>query len=63
MPLLFRVPEEQQREFCKRARVRPEKVHDEFWDECDADRILTDAADMIEELTGVDEIVKEDAAL
>lgn len=62
-PYFFRVPEDQQREFFKLSIVRTEELPDEYWDDCDADRILTDAADLIKQLTGVNEIVKEDAAL
>lgn len=54
-PYYSRASEEQQREFCRVAKVNPQKVSDKFWDYCDAKRIFMDAADLIEELTGMKE--------
>lgn len=52
-PYYSRVPKEQRREFCRSAKVNPKKISDEFWDDCDCERIAMDAAEMIEELAGI----------
>lgn len=55
-PYYSRVPKEQQREFFRNSKVNPKKISDEFWDDCDVDRISADAADLIEELAGMKEL-------
>lgn len=50
-PYYSRMSKQQQREYCRKVRLNPDKVTDEFWDDCDADQICLDAADLIEGLT------------
>lgn len=57
-PYYSRVPKEQRREFCRSAKVNPKKISDEFWDDCDCERIAMDAAELIEELAGMKELVR-----
>lgn len=50
-PYYSRISPQKQREYCRKVRLNPDKVKDEFWDDCDADQICLDAADLIEGLT------------
>lgn len=50
-PYYSRMSPQKQREYCRKVRLNPDKVKDEFWDDCDADQICLDAADLIEGLT------------
>lgn len=54
-PYYSRTPKEQQREFFRNSKVDPKRISDAFWDDCDVDRISKDAAELIEELTGMKE--------
>lgn len=52
-PYYSRVPRDQQKKFFEHSKVNPKKISDEFWDDCDVDRISMDAAELIEELAGI----------
>lgn len=50
-PYYSRMSLQKQREYCRKVKLNSDKVTDEFWDDCDADQICLDAADLIEGLT------------
>lgn len=54
-PYYSQASRDQQKEFFEHSKVNPKKIPDDFWDECDVDRISMDAAELIEELTGMKE--------
>ena len=56
--IIRRYPRSSAGNFSKSAKVNPKKISDEFWDDCDCERIDMDAAELIEELAGIKELVQ-----